>query len=383
MAIIPESELPSLIEKNKYIYEEYYDRDFIANVTEALALIDRTYFRIRYVGFGNLPERRHSHIPLIYASNHSGMAFPWDAILFGMGLIKKHKGDFTKGLRALTAPMLSQSVLMNLFLMPNVWKKGGGIDATTLNFETMMHYPDGELLIYPEGVPGIGKGFNNKYKLQRFSTSFVRMALKYDTDIVPFATVNGEYINPYTYSYRWINRIFQRIGIPFLPIGIITIMVLIQPWFFYTAWPANLVFVLGKRINPRDFSDKPFHEMTREDFGLITQKVKEEMQIQLSEAEKQWGRKPFKWKDFWQLFFKNIKDFPFNMPFGWPLLFAEFERQYYKKKQRPVKLNLNFFSVFRIMIQNPITLAYYIPIVGWIPLLIKGYRNNTLGKQSD
>jgi hypothetical protein len=230
---------------------------------------------------------------------------------------------------------------------------------------------------------GIRKRFNNRYKLQRFSTSFVRMALKYNTDIIPFATVNGEYINPYTYSYRWINRIFQKIGIPFLPIGIITIMVFLQPWFFYTAWPASLVFVMGKRIRPSDYTDKPFSDLTRDDFGHITGQIKAEMQKQLLEAEKEWGKQPFKWNEFWRLFFKHFNEFPFNMPFGWPLLFAEFERRYYRLKERPVKLNLNFFSVFRILVQNPITICYYIPILGWIPLLIKGYRNNTLGKQED
>ncbi|MEM7550645.1 MAG: hypothetical protein AAF363_13265 [Bacteroidota bacterium] len=380
MAIIDEKELPHLIEENKYIYEEYYDREFIDAMIEALSMIDKTYFRISFVGFSNLPERVKEDVPLIYASNHSGMAFPWDAMMFGMGLIKKHGNDYTKGLRALTAPMLSQSRLMNPFLISNVWKRGGGIDATTLNFETMMKYKDGELLIYPEGVPGIGKGFNRKYQLQRFSTSFIRMSLKHRTDVIPFYTVNGEYINPWTYSYDWVNKIIQRIGIPFLPIGIITTLIIFQPWLFYCAWPANLIYVMGERIKPYEMTDKSFEEMEKADFEMIRDKVVAIMQIQINEAVDQYGSKPFHWKEFWSKFFKNIKDFPFNMPFGWPLLFADFERKFFKKKQRPPKLNLNFFSIFRILIQNPITICYYIPILGWVPLLLRGYKNNDIRK---
>ena len=137
MAIISESELPELIEKNKFIYTEYFDKEFVrCLINNLLAPIDETYFRSRFVGFRNLPERNNPDRPLIYASNHSGMAFPWDAIIFGCGLYKKHKYDEKQLMRALSAPMLSQSRLMNPFMLQDAWKRTGCIDATTLNFET-------------------------------------------------------------------------------------------------------------------------------------------------------------------------------------------------------------------------------------------------------
>jgi hypothetical protein len=33
----------------------------------------------------------------------------------------------------------------------------------------------------------------------------------------------------------------------------------------------------------------------------------------------------------------------------------------------------------RMLWRNPITLAYFVPVLGWIPLAIKGYRNHKLG----
>ena len=67
------------------------------------------------------------------------------------------------------------------------------------------------------------------------------------------------------------------------------------------------------------------------------------------------------------------------MPFGWPLIFAEFERKWYKTKERPIKIKLGFWAIFRILLRNPITLCYYLPIIGWLPLLIKGYSGKKKG----
>jgi len=376
---ISDSELLQLVAANKKIYWEHYDPVFLRNlIDQVMAVVDETYFRSRFVGFSELPQRNNPKRPLIYAGNHTGMSFPWDAMIFVGGFFKKHGYDTSKSLRALTAPMLSKTALMNPFLMKDVWKKAGGIDANTLNFETMMEYQDSDLLIYPEGVPGIGKGFNKRYQLQRFSTSFLRMSIKYKTDIIPFATINGEYINPYSYSLPWLNKLANKIGIPFFPIGILSLLLLFQPWLFYSALPAKLIFVRGERIKPYEMINKPFPEITRADLEDLRDNVHRKMQAQLDEAVKTWGNKPYQMKEFWQKFIENIRKFPYNLPFGWPLIFSEFERKYYRTDQKPVKLKLGLLSTLRIMIQNPITIAFFIPLLGWIPLLIRGYRHKDL-----
>ena len=79
----------------------------------------------------------------------------------------------------------------------------------------MMEANTSDVLIYPEGVPGIAKGFNRKYELQRFSSSIVRMAVKHKTDIIPVATVNAEYINPLSFSFDGVNRIVKKLAFHF------------------------------------------------------------------------------------------------------------------------------------------------------------------------
>ena len=367
--------LNKVIEENKIIYEEFLDLSFAIKInTEVIDFLATKYFRAEYIGFDERPERNAPDHPIIFASNHSGMAFPWDGIIFLSGLFKKWNYE-SQAPRALTAPMLSQTTLMNPFLIPNFWKKLGSIDASMLNFETMMQYKDYNMLIYPEGVPGIGKGFQRRYQIQRMATSFVRMSLKYKTDVIPLYTVNGEYINPYHYTLPSIDKLINKIGIPFLPLGWLTILLLLQPWLFYYAMPAKLYFVRGKRISPyKMLAEKPYREYTQEEIEFVRNRIHEMMQKELIEAEHQYGGKPYRWKSFFNIIKNNFSALPFLLPTGWPLLFSEFNRKYKKYGPKGFHLKLTWSNLLVFLLKNPFVFFYFIPILGWIPIMIKGYK---------
>lgn len=371
---IPDAEMSQLVELNKHIYDDYYDAAYAISIDKNIAHpIDKHYFRCRFIGFDKLPKRNNPKRPLIYAGNHSGMAFPWDAVMFGGGLLRLNNYDMKDAVRGLVAPPLTETRLMNAFLVKDLWRRVGGIPATTLNFETMMQYQDSNVLIYPEGVPGIGKGFNKKYQLQRFATSFIRMSLKYKTDIIPVHTVNGEYINPYSYSFDWINNLTKKIGIPFLPISWMLLFLPFCPFLFYFAFPAHLTYVRGKRIKPYEMLDKSFEEMTREDIEGINTQVRMQMQQELDEAVEKYGKQPYKWRELFKLSFSNFSKIPFFFSPGWPLLFSEHERRYRKNKGKIVEMQLGFGSFFKTLFKNPLSIAFFLPIVGWIPILFVGY----------
>ena len=222
---IPEKDLPRLVEANQSIYTRFFDPGYVESLDRNIFKhIDRHYFRCRFINFDTFPERNNPDRPLIFAGNHSGMAFPWDAIMFNAGLLRLGGYNLRTSVRTLIAPPLAATRLMNVFLVKNFWRRAGGVAATTLNFETMMQRLESDIMIYPEGVPGIGKGFNNRYQLQRFAGSFIRMSLKYKTDIIPVHTINGEYINPYVFSLEKVNKVMRKIGIPFLPLGLLPLM---------------------------------------------------------------------------------------------------------------------------------------------------------------
>ncbi|WP_044514210.1 hypothetical protein [Hymenobacter sp. DG25B] len=372
---------PPAIRDNQHIYSDYFDEEFARELDEnILQLLDRVWFRSRLVGFEDFPQRNNPDRPLIFASNHSGMAFPWDAMVALAHLMRSlPKPDDLP--RPLSAPLLSKSTLMNPFLVRNFWKKCGCVDATTLNFETMMYYQEHNLMLYPEGVPGIGKGFNRKYQLQRLATSMLRLGIQHRTDIVPFYTINGEYLNPYAYSWDWINRLTKKIGIPFLPLGPILLLVLLQPWCFYMAFPANLTFVLGKRIKPYELTSKAHDELSRDEYLDLSEQVRQLMQTEMNAAVQQHGQQPYRWPELWQRMKENRRYFPFFLPFAWPALFTEFERQFVKEGRRGIKLNLTSPGAWLRMIwRNPFTISFFIPILGWLPIAIRGYRGNTIRK---
>jgi 1-acyl-sn-glycerol-3-phosphate acyltransferase len=368
-------QVPAEVENNKYVYTRYFDLEYtrllVENIIEPM---DKAYYRSEFIGFDELPKRNNPDRPLIFISNHSGMAFPWDGMIFAAELFRRH--NFSSDcIRPLSAPMLSQTALMNPFMIHRLWKKVGCVDATTLNFETMMQFNDYNILIYPEGVPGIGKGFNRKYQLQRFSTSFVRMALKYKTDIIPFATVNAEYINPYVYSFPAVNRLVNKIGMPFLPMGFITIFALTLPWVFYCGFPAKMTYVMGKRIDPYallDDPNKPFEDITQAEIERVRDKINAQLQAELDEAVRKYGQSPYRFKEFFKAKHERISKFPALYPFGWPALFYEFDRLY-KKGKRNFKMKIKWYDFPLVMLRNPLSIAHLIPILGWIPLLLHAY----------
>ncbi|MCS6833022.1 MAG: glycerol acyltransferase [Flammeovirgaceae bacterium] len=387
--------IPQEIKENFKIFTEYFDVGYAVSITQkVLSAINKYYFRVEFIGFDEFPERNNPHHPLIFASNHSGMAFPWDAICFASALLERNNFELGKAVRPLTAPALSKAHFMSPFLIPNFWRRLGGIDATRLNFETMMYYQEAHVLIYPEGVPGIGKGFDNRYHLQKLSTSSLRMSIKYKTDIIPFATVNGEFINPLSYSIKSLNKLVQKIGIPFLPIGPMTLLIPLQPWIFYFALPAKLKFVRGRRIKPYEMINKPYEEITEEEFATLRDQIHEQMQRELNYAVERYGKDPYELPELWQMIVQNLGRLFSFFPFMWPILFRAHENEYKRLKKKlfgdkenelsieekvrivknyhdnePEK-EITFATVIDTLIKNPSILLLYTPIAGLISMFL-------------
>ncbi len=368
------TDLSEAARKNMGIVHEYFNIDFTRQLIKlVINLLSHYYFRSRFIGFENMPKRNNPEVPLIFASNHSGMAFPWDAIILAAGVYEIFDYN-NESMRPLASPMLSESKLMNPYLHDNLWKTVGSVDASFLNFETMMMQNDHNLLIYPEGVPGIAKGFNHRYKLQRFSSSFITMSIKYRTDIVPILTVNGEFVNPVAYKSSLLNKLVNKLGVPFFPVGPISLLIPIQPWVFYMGFPARLTYILGKSISPYKMTDKSIENLSYEELVEIKERVRKEMQAQLDEAAAKYGKNPYKIWDFLVSVFSNPGKFPYTMPFGWPLLFEQFNKWWYGNKTLEKPFKPGFISSLTIVFKSPKLIFFYLPILGWIPILIKGLQ---------
>lgn len=75
---------------------------------------------------------------------------------------------------------------------------------------------DGRLLmVFPEGARGTGKLYTQRYNLVRFGTGFMRIALKTQAPIVPFAFVGGEEVVPTIFHAKALAKLT---GAPYWPV---------------------------------------------------------------------------------------------------------------------------------------------------------------------
>jgi 1-acyl-sn-glycerol-3-phosphate acyltransferase len=71
------------------------------------------------------------------------------------------------------------------------------------------------VIVFPEGVKGISKLFNERYKLLRFGHGFMRIAMKANAPIIPVALIGAEEQAPSIANFKPIAKL---LGLPALPL---------------------------------------------------------------------------------------------------------------------------------------------------------------------
>jgi 1-acyl-sn-glycerol-3-phosphate acyltransferase len=319
--------------------------------------INESWFRTKIFGKERIPE----HGPVILAGNHSGNAFPYDAIAFDSLLWKLDGYSRDAKLRTVYEKELSFVWWMRPFGLDDFWRRGGGVDMLFDNFDILLKRKE-RVLYFPEGVPGIGKGFHRRYQLQRFSTSFVLLGARNRAPVLPVYMINAEWINPFGFPFKPLDRFMQRFfTVPFLPLPI-GIFAIIFPWMWYLALPANLIFVVGEPIDMaalvRDEDCGDLDEPDREKLRNVAVKVRHRMQEELTELVKLHGRKPYRVDTLWSKLKAARGQFWKIVPLGWPLAFVRHERD---ARRAPPKSRLHAF------LRDLDLIGYYLPF-GW-PIL--------------
>jgi hypothetical protein len=113
-------------------------------------------------------------------------------------------------------------------------------------------------------------------------------------------------------------------------------------------------------------------KITEDDVRYATEMVRKQMQAELREAVSQYGAKPYHAKEFFAACRNHAEKFPYFLPFFWPSIFSECERRFNQNDGRPWKVNL--LSGFTAFLKRPINFAFFLPILGWIPILWRGLR---------
>ncbi len=160
------------------------------------------YFRVEVEGTRNIPRKG----PAILVANHAG-ALPYDGAMVHLAVFNSLAGQ--RGVR-----FLVEDFVYNLPILGTFIQRIGGVRACHENAERLLDA--GHLIaVFPEGVRGIGKEYDERYKLTRFGRGgFIRLAMRTGVPLVPVAIMGSEETHPIIWkSYR----LAKPLGLPFVP----------------------------------------------------------------------------------------------------------------------------------------------------------------------
>ena len=319
--------------------------------------INDLWFRSRLIGAERIPDKG----PLIVASNHSGNAFPYD----GMALhaLLWHSDGMRDELKFRTVyePELSFVWWMRPFGIDDFWRRAGCVDMTFDNFDRLLARGDC-VLYFPEGVPGIGKGFNNRYRLRQFKTSFLLVSARHRAPVIPLYTINAEWLHPFGYVFPPLDRLMQRVfHVPFLPLPL-GLAAIVFPWIWYLAFPARLVFVVGEPIEVdkilREEGVVTYDSPDRAALRRAANRVRIIMQRELEKYVKEYGSAPYDVKSLLPTLWRARRKLHRAVPLFWPASFLTHERNRCRARAR---------NWLHAVIRDLDLAGFYLPF-GW-PLL--------------
>lgn len=161
------------------------------------------YWRITTTGIGNIPSDGRALI----VANHSG-TLPYDGSMLKTAIMNEH--STRKDARFLVEDFVYHMPILGSFMY-----RIGGVRACPENAERLLN--TGHLVIvFPEGVKGIGKYYSERYKLQRFGRGgFIKLCIATQSPLIPVGIVGAEEIHPIIVKS---NILAKTIGVPYLPI---------------------------------------------------------------------------------------------------------------------------------------------------------------------
>lgn len=161
------------------------------------------YWRVGVEGIEHIPARGRC----LLVANHSG-GLPYDGSMITLACLEKHPAH--RHVRFLAEDFIYHFPFLGTFM-----NRLGAVRACPEN-ATMLLKRNNVVVVFPEGVKGLGKLYSERYQLQRFGRGgFIKIAIKTKTPIVPVAIVGAEEIHPILWKS---SLLAKAMGIPYLPI---------------------------------------------------------------------------------------------------------------------------------------------------------------------
>lgn len=181
-----------------------YDRELSREVLLPLVkpLYDN-YFRVKTLGISRIPNEG----PALLVGNHSG-TIAIDAVMMQYAVATEHPTE--RAVRNIGADLV-----FSLPFVGPLARKGG--NALAHDDDALELLRRGELVgVFPEGFKGVGKGWRERYKLQRFGRGgFIEIALRARVPIIPVAFVGPEEAYPMIGNAK---MLASALRVPYFPI---------------------------------------------------------------------------------------------------------------------------------------------------------------------
>ena len=162
------------------------------------------YFRVQAHGVENIPAEG----PVLIIANHSGQ-LPIDGLLIGYALASRQEN-----------PRIPRAMIERFFptvpWLGNLLNEVGAVLGDPVNCAKMLAN-DEAVIVFPEGVRGSGKLYQDRYQLKRFGNGFMHLAMKYNAPIVPVGVVGCEETIP---AIANIKPLAKALGIPYAPVAL-------------------------------------------------------------------------------------------------------------------------------------------------------------------
>ena len=181
-----------------------FDEELYRDVLMPLARpLYEDYFRVKTIGIDRIPAEGSA----LLVGNHSG-TIPLDAVMMQQAVASEHPGH--RVIRNMGADLVWKSPFIS-----SLARKSGNAVACDEDAHELLRR--GELVgVFPEGFKGVGKGWKNRYRLQRFGRGgFIEVALRSRVPIIPVAIVGAEETYPMIADLK---PLAKALGFPYFPI---------------------------------------------------------------------------------------------------------------------------------------------------------------------
>ena len=188
---------------NAHGFDAYgVSRASLAAGMRVMGWLYRHYFTVRCRGIEHVPPRGR----VILVGNHSG-GYAIDA-----GMV------IAACFLELEPPRLAHSMadrfINRIPFLAQLASRTGQITGLPQHALQLLR-DDRMLLVFPEGTRGTQKLFWNRYSLGQFGTGFLRLALRTQSPIVPFAYLGGGEAVPTIANLTFLGKL---LGVPYIPV---------------------------------------------------------------------------------------------------------------------------------------------------------------------